>query len=108
MIRKSMPSGHDPMGGDRFSLGTNAKRLPGDHAQIKEIERDDDSKKSHPALAIPPTCHCTPGSFEIPVRSFVRATHLEAADRLAVTEARQSQIALLNAVRKNHSASFSA
>src|SRR5216683_7004977 len=31
MIRKSMPSGHDPMGGYRFSLGTNAKRLPGDH-----------------------------------------------------------------------------
>ncbi len=28
-----MPSGHDPMGGYRFSLGTNAKRLPGDHAQ---------------------------------------------------------------------------
>jgi hypothetical protein len=53
-------------------------------------------------------CHCTPGSFEIPVRSFVRATHLEAADRLAVTEARQSQIALVNAVRKKHSASFSA
>jgi hypothetical protein len=24
-----MPSGYDPMGGDRFSLGTNAKRLPG-------------------------------------------------------------------------------
>jgi hypothetical protein len=23
-----MPSGHDPMGGNRFSLGTNAKRLP--------------------------------------------------------------------------------
>jgi hypothetical protein len=35
MIRKSMPSGHDPMGGYRFSLGTNAKRLPGDHAQAK-------------------------------------------------------------------------
>jgi hypothetical protein len=35
MIRKSMPSGHDPMGGYRFSLGTNAKRLPGDHAQTK-------------------------------------------------------------------------
>ena len=26
-IRKSMPSGHDPMGGHRFSLATNAKRL---------------------------------------------------------------------------------
>jgi hypothetical protein len=33
MIRKS---------GYRFSLGTNAKRLPGDHAQIKEIEQDDE------------------------------------------------------------------
>src|SRR6266576_7282406 len=41
MIRKS---------GYRFSLGTNAKRLPGGHAQ-KKIERDDDSKKRHPALA---------------------------------------------------------
>src|SRR5712675_69757 len=90
MIRKSMPSGHDPMGGYRFSLGTNAKRLPGDHAQTKrwsgmtirgkviplqhdpekwvpvfprdkrkafarrscsnkKMERDDDSRKSHPA-----------------------------------------------------------
>src|SRR6266850_2530637 len=35
MIRKSMPLGHDPMGGYRFSLGTNAKRLPGDHAPTK-------------------------------------------------------------------------
>jgi hypothetical protein len=35
MIRKSMPSGHDPMGGYRFSLGTNAKRLPKGHAQTK-------------------------------------------------------------------------
>jgi hypothetical protein len=26
MIRKSMPSGHDAMGGNRFSLATNAKR----------------------------------------------------------------------------------
>src|SRR6266436_8521939 len=42
MIRKS---------GYRFSLATNAKRLRGDHAQTKKIERDDDSKKSHPALA---------------------------------------------------------
>jgi len=50
-------------------------------------------------------CHCTPGSLFADV---VRAIHLEAADRLAVTEARQSQIALVNAVRKKHSASFSA
>jgi len=35
MIRKSMPLGHDPMGGYRFSLATNAKRLPGDHAPTK-------------------------------------------------------------------------
>ena len=27
MIRKSMPSGHDPMGGYRFSLATNAERV---------------------------------------------------------------------------------
>src|ERR1035438_8637703 len=40
-------------GGYRFSLATNAKRLRGDHAQNKEIERDDDSKKNHPALAGP-------------------------------------------------------
>src|SRR5882757_7365342 len=38
MIRKSMPSGHDPMGGYRLSCS-------------KKIERDDDSKKRHPALA---------------------------------------------------------
>jgi hypothetical protein len=35
MIRKSMPSGHDPMGGHRFSLARNAKRLRGDHTQTK-------------------------------------------------------------------------
>src|SRR6266850_4644184 len=40
MIRKSMPAGHDPMGGYRFSLATNAKRLRGDHAQ-KKIEWDE-------------------------------------------------------------------
>jgi hypothetical protein len=27
MIRKSMPSGHDPVGGNRFSLATNAERV---------------------------------------------------------------------------------
>jgi hypothetical protein len=27
MIRKSMPSGYDPMGGYRFSLATNAERV---------------------------------------------------------------------------------
>src|SRR6266567_7740082 len=35
MIPKSMPSGHDPTGGCRFPLVTNAKRLPGDHAQTR-------------------------------------------------------------------------
>ena len=35
MIRKSMPSGHDPMGGYRFPLGTNTKRLPGDGAMVE-------------------------------------------------------------------------
>src|SRR5712691_8753846 len=34
MIRKSMPSGYDPMGGHLFSLATNATRLRGDHAPI--------------------------------------------------------------------------
>jgi hypothetical protein len=27
MIRKSIPSGHDPMGGNRFSRATNAERV---------------------------------------------------------------------------------
>src|SRR5882724_9946241 len=44
MIRKSMPSGYDPMGGYRFSEN--------DHAQNKKIERDGDSKVSHPGLVI--------------------------------------------------------
>src|SRR5260370_42082124 len=34
MIRKK-PAPHLMRGGHRFSLGTSAKRLPGDHAQIK-------------------------------------------------------------------------
>jgi hypothetical protein len=37
-IRKSMPSGCDPMGGNRFSLEPNAKRFPADHAQNKKRE----------------------------------------------------------------------
>jgi hypothetical protein len=41
MIRKSMPSGPDPMGGYRFSENIMLN---------KKIERDDDTKKSHPAL----------------------------------------------------------
>src|SRR5712691_3946843 len=54
MIRKS---------GYRFSLGTNAKRLPGDHARTIKIERDDDSKKSHPALPCEQTRHT--GKYQI-------------------------------------------
>src|SRR6266581_8834452 len=71
MIRKSMPSGHDPMGGYRFFLGTNAKRLPGGHAQQKDIERDDDSKKSHPALG--PRWRDFRG--EVPARAVPSAVH---------------------------------
>jgi hypothetical protein len=41
MIRKSMPSGFDPMGGSRLSEEIMLKQ---------KIERDDDSKKSHLAL----------------------------------------------------------
>jgi hypothetical protein len=37
MIRESMPSGYDPMGGNRFFLGTHAKRWPADHALLHEI-----------------------------------------------------------------------
>jgi hypothetical protein len=38
MIRKSMPSGHDPMGGNRFSLATNAERVC---AEIMLKQRDE-------------------------------------------------------------------
>src|SRR6266566_1782126 len=41
MIRKS---------GHRFSLATNAERVCAEIMLKKKIERDDDSKKSHPAL----------------------------------------------------------
>src|SRR6202790_2161780 len=47
MIRKSMPSGHDPRVGTGF---------PKRSCSNKKIERDDDSKKSHPALE----CRRTP------------------------------------------------
>jgi len=69
MIRKSMPSGYDPMGGYRFSLATNAERVCAEimleqKSMIRKsgyrfsekimleqkIERDDDSKKSHHVL----------------------------------------------------------
>jgi hypothetical protein len=42
MIRKNMPSGHDPMGGYRSSEKIMLKQ---------KIELDDGSKKSHHALA---------------------------------------------------------
>ena len=38
MIRKSMPSGHAPMGGSRFSLATNAERVG---AEIMLKQRDE-------------------------------------------------------------------
>jgi hypothetical protein len=50
MIRKSMPSGHDPMGGHRFSLATNAERVCAEIILKQKDRADDDSKKSHPAL----------------------------------------------------------
>src|ERR1700682_5252745 len=71
MIRKS---------GYRFSLATNAKRLRGDHAQTKKIERDDDSKKSHPApgflttapKAVAEPIHITAGATGLAAR---RSSH---------------------------------
>src|SRR5882762_3320520 len=57
MIRKSMPSGHDPMGGYRFSERSCSN---------KKIERDDDSKKSHPALGLAagPQVQCVEEAIE--------------------------------------------
>jgi hypothetical protein len=43
MIRKSMPSGCDPMGGNRFSLATNAEGVCAEIMLKQELERDDDS-----------------------------------------------------------------
>jgi len=70
VIRKGMPSGHDPMGGHRFSEKIMLKQkdravFPRDKREAfarrscsnKKIERDDDSKKSHPALVAGPACH---------------------------------------------------
>ena len=45
MIRKSMPSGFDPIDGSRLSEEIMLKQ---------KIERDDDSKKSHLALGSGP------------------------------------------------------
>ncbi len=47
-----MPSGHHPMGGHRFSLATNAERVCAEIILKQKDRADDDSKKSHPALAL--------------------------------------------------------
>ena len=48
-----MPSGHDPMGGYRFS--SRQTRSVCAEIMLKQKDRaDDDSKKSHPALAQDP------------------------------------------------------
>jgi hypothetical protein len=54
-VERDKPPGHDPeKGAPVFSRDKRGTRLRGDHAQIKEIERDDDSKKRHHALAMLP------------------------------------------------------
>src|SRR5712671_5258093 len=64
MIRKSMPSGHDPMGGYRFSLATKREAFARRSCSNEKIERDDDSKKSHPALAFSVSLsQITPGAL---------------------------------------------
>src|SRR5438552_11722699 len=50
MIRKK-PAPHLMRGGYRFSLATNAERICAEIMLKQKIERDDDSKKSHRALA---------------------------------------------------------
>ena len=52
-----MPSGYDPMGENRFSLATNTERVCAEIMLNNKIERDDDSKKSHPALVAFPTAY---------------------------------------------------
>jgi hypothetical protein len=52
MIRKSMPLGHDPMGGYRFFPRDKREAFARRSCSNKKIERDDDSKKSHPALEL--------------------------------------------------------
>jgi hypothetical protein len=44
MIRKSMPSGDDPTGGNRFSLATNAGRVC---AEIMLKQRDEIMMRFH-------------------------------------------------------------
>src|SRR6266566_9789922 len=50
MIRKSMPSGYDPTGGTGFPSRQTRNAFARRSCSNKRIERDDDSKKSHPAL----------------------------------------------------------
>jgi hypothetical protein len=52
-----MPSGHDPMGGYRFSLRDEREAFARRSCSNKKMERHDDSKKSHPALAGRPRKH---------------------------------------------------
>src|SRR6266436_6359270 len=54
MIRKSMPSGDEPMGGSGFPSRQTRNAFARRSCSNKKIERDDDSNKSHHALA-PPT-----------------------------------------------------
>jgi hypothetical protein len=49
MIRKK-PAAHLMWGAHRFSLTTNAERVCAEIVLKQKLERDDDSKKSHPAL----------------------------------------------------------
>src|SRR5205809_7080986 len=50
MIRKSMPSGDEPMGGSGFPSRKTRNAFARRSCSNKKIERDDDSKKSHHAL----------------------------------------------------------
>src|SRR5205809_7486530 len=50
MIRKSMPSGDEPMGGSGFPSRQTRNTFARRSCSNKKIERDDDSKKSHHAL----------------------------------------------------------
>ena len=50
-IRKSMPSGHDPMGWAPVFPRDKREAFARRSCSKQKIERDDDSKKRHPALA---------------------------------------------------------
>src|SRR5207253_7485813 len=53
MIRKSMPSGYDPMGDTGFPSRQTRNAFARRSCSNKKIERDDDSKKSHHGLVVP-------------------------------------------------------